>query len=53
MGLASALANILMYCLLFLLSFLVFDSVSLIIGVFLALAALYHFTVKSSQRNQL
>jgi len=45
--------NILIYLLLFLLSFMVFDSTTLMIGVFFALIALYHFTAKWAQKNQL
>ncbi len=52
-GKGRAFQNILIYLLLFLLSFMVFDSVTLMIGVFFALIALYHFSVKISQRKQL
>ena len=45
--------NILIYLLLFLLSFMVFDSTTLMIGVFFALIALYHFSSKWAQKNQL
>lgn len=53
MGRRPVLRNILVYLLLFLLSFMVFDSTTLMIGVFVALAALYYFTQKMSGRNQL
>jgi len=45
--------NVLIYLFLFLLSFLVFDSTTLMIGVFVALIALYHFSAKLAKRNQL
>jgi len=53
MGKGKVLRNILVYLLLFLMSFMVFDSTTLMIGVFIALAALYHFTHKMYLRNKL
>jgi multisubunit Na+/H+ antiporter MnhE subunit len=53
MGRFLVLRNILVYLFLFLMSFMVFDSATLMIGVFVALVALYHFTHKLSRRNQL
>jgi len=50
---SRAFRNILIYLLLFLLSFMVFDSITLMVGVFFALIALYHFSVKLAQKNQL
>jgi len=32
---------------------MVFDSITLMVGVFFALIALYHFSVKLAQKNQL
>jgi hypothetical protein len=34
-------------------SFLVFDSTTLMIGVFFALIALYHFSTRLADKNQL
>ncbi|GJL80315.1 MAG: hypothetical protein NPINA01_33040 [Nitrospinaceae bacterium] len=53
MGKGRVIQNIIIYLLLFLLSFMVFDSITLMVGVFVALAALYHFTHKISGRNRL
>ncbi len=53
MGKIAVLRNILIYLFLFLLSFMVFDSATLMVGVFVALIALYHFTRKLALRNKL
>jgi predicted membrane chloride channel (bestrophin family) len=53
MGKSRVFRNVLVYLFLFLLSFMVFDSATLMIGVFVALIALYHFTHKLARRNQL
>lgn len=53
MGKIVVLRNILVYLFLFLLSFMVFDSATLMVGVFVALVALYHFTHKQARRNEL
>lgn len=45
--------NIVTYFLLFLFSFMVFDFSALVIGVFVALAALYHFTGKIARNKRL
>jgi len=45
--------TILIYLLLFLMSFMVFDSTTLMIGVFFALIALYHFSTRLAKKNQL
>jgi hypothetical protein len=45
--------NIFIYLLLFLVSFMVFDSTTLMIGVCFALIALYHFSSKFARRKQL
>ncbi|NIQ02226.1 MAG: hypothetical protein GWM98_19050 [Nitrospinaceae bacterium] len=47
------LRHILSYCLLFLVSFLIMDSIAVILGVFVGLVGLYHFTWRWIQRNQL
>jgi len=52
-GTGRVFQNILIYLLLFLFSFMVFDSTTLMIGVFFAMMALYHFSTKWAKRNQL
>jgi hypothetical protein len=52
MGKIQVFRNILVYLFLFLMSFMVFDSATLMIGVFVALVALYHFTHNLAQKNQ-
>ncbi|MBI4389703.1 MAG: hypothetical protein HY580_05935 [Nitrospinae bacterium] len=46
-------SRILYYFLLFLVSFLVFDFTTTALGVFIALAALYHFSSKAAARGRL
>ncbi len=43
--------KIIFYFVLFCASFLVFDSISVIIGIFFALLAFYYFSTKSSKRD--
>ena len=51
-GKGSDVYKILFYIGLFLISFLVFESASVILAVAVALLALYYFTSKSSRRDQ-
>jgi uncharacterized membrane protein len=48
----SDVYKVLFYISLFLISFLVFESTSVILAVAVALLALYYFTSKSSSRDQ-
>ena len=52
-GRTQVFRNIGIYFLLFLCSFMVFDSTTLVIAVFVALVALYHFSHKITRRKQL
>ena len=51
-GKGNDIYKILFYIGLFLISFLVFESTSVILAVAVALLALYYFTSKSSRRDQ-
>lgn len=48
----SQAGRVLSYCLLFLLSLLVFDSVSIILSVLIGLLALHFFSRRQANRNR-
>lgn len=52
-GSSRSAAKVLFFSLLFWLSGLVFDVMTVIIGVLVALSALYHFSSKSVRKDQL